>query len=510
MKKLFIPLLSFFFFVSGCYFIKHPKQVLKPVSFIGKKGKVVVLYAKQKKNGKISFIPLKTLKTGTRIFLKPGHYILANECSFYEFDHSLHKETVVNLGKVVIQPKHLAEPLDGTHFTLLTSCRDPIDQQVHIWTHRTEFDILPGKNSFLVSGQEVSFEFLSDNQFLKKLETYPVSLKIPQEVSQDSFFVLPYSKDVILPQNAPVISSAPLNGAVWLLPGSYMIEVNGSKRLFKIKESAKEQLSFDLGVLHVAEPKNFPMQERLSQGGRPIYVYLDQSVLFDLNTNYSVFPGSYKISLEGTDISKELSVEKGNVKRVQTQGARVLASSCEEVECYSVPGINLFETGKPSPSAKVKVNVPFIVFEQSYSYGVEGVRGVTKPLKTTFSGMVDNYVVRLKMNWEYKESLTKIRTEIVRLESRGGGVAGKSLDLLFSKPAEIYIPTADYTLTYFVVDKNLDKVKMRQDLSLNNHNEVKEFSIPIYYEKQNTSKAPPVQVEEVTEDDSLTLTPIVK
>jgi hypothetical protein len=510
------PFLFLILLMASCDFMKNPLKVLKPIHFVGERGKIAVLYKVEKDKspqGKKMYKPIKTLKTGSKIFIHEGQYALINECSKFEFTHKSEKETIIQLGKVRTHLNFTAE--QGTLPLLnvfLSSCRDPIEHKVKTWTNRLDFDLLPGKNVLYFSGQKMKFSLPQETKYEKVIETYPVSLRATQSESSDSYFILPFNKDTsqkINPKKAfPVVSFAPLNGTIWLIPGSYMIEINGSKRWFKLTSAVKEPLSFELGALRILESKDFPMEERLSVGGKPIYVYLDQSVLLDLNTTYPVFPGNYKLMLEGTEIFKPVVVEKGQTKIIHTLASKVV-SSCQDSQdnCKQIPNINIFEQGKITPLGKVKVNVPFLLFDNTYTFGVEGLRGLSKILKTNTTNVAENHLSRLKINWEYKESLTKIRTEIVRLEGRGSLIQGKSLDLLFAKPNEVYIPSGEYALSYFIVDKNLDKTKIRHDFSLA-ANETKEVSVTIYFEKQNSSKAPPAQVEKSSDETTRTLTPL--
>ncbi|MBX9704341.1 MAG: hypothetical protein K2X39_09340, partial [Silvanigrellaceae bacterium] len=258
------------------------------------------------------------------------------------------------------------------------------------------------------------------------------------------------------------------------------IEVNGSQKEIELDQN--NPMHLNLGILKINLPQSFPMMERLQAGGQPIFAYINEKVLFNLNTEYPIFAGKYQISLEGSEMTQDVEVIENGKTQVKTLGAKINAPGCpaQYKKCKSSPKITIHSHQLTLPIMNVETNIPFVVFDQNYQYGVEGVRGILRTLPTSNDSIKFESLVRIKLKWEVKSSTSRNnRTSLARFEARGLHVFGRSLDLLFAKPEEVYLPEGAYDLAYYVDDINLDKVKNRIDFSIAS-GETREFVIPVY------------------------------
>lgn len=449
--------------------------------FLGNPNKSVTIYKVNFSNNKKIYYPLMKISTNTKTLLPVGTYVLANECSSYEFNNDGVNEQKIVMSKVslVFNTKNNNQLENAQGNTYNSFCNDPLNKQEHWFTNKAEFDVLPGKNIISISGRNVNLDLDPRVYSEKKIQLWPLTLSSPINTDSSKFFSYPLDLST---QEKKFVISSPVNGTIWLQSGRYQIEVNGSNKIIQIKDFSTFDIK--LGVMRIVSPKNFPIDERLKAGGQPIFAYINEKVLFRLNTDYPVFPGKYRITLEGTEIEKYVDVSENQIAEVKTRGVQINSPPCPEKfeKCRLPPRITIHANRMPFVLMTVMPDMPFLVFDQKYEYGVEGIKGIFKNLIASDDSVRIDKLSRVKLKWEIKYTTGNIKTDFVRFEARSANVFGKSIDLMYFKPDEVYLPEGDFWLSYFVGDQNLVLPKTRVDLLLSG-GITKEVIVPIYTQK---------------------------
>ncbi|NBO37338.1 hypothetical protein EBU99_02010 [bacterium] len=526
--------------IAGCHhFNLLRKQTL---TLDAPKAMELVVYRQVGKAGQRVMSPVSLIRGGQSIELEPGDYLIANECSGYEFKQTRDKPTKipvrrltlilhgergiasveqnkqmdsnaetsaqqvaaespsatandVNSKKAVSENKEetqpdspqpsssAARPATEAQSVVNTMCFDPLDGQRNEWNKRRDFEILPGTTEIRIGGRVVKFENHGETSEPIALDLYPVSIVSAFQDIQSRFYLTAEEKDTKY-ENFVVSLSA--NSGTWLLPGNYSLEVNGTRRKLTVEKGALTEIS--VGVLRIDLPKNFPLEDRLKSGGQPVFVYLDTGALLNLDTDYLVFPGAYKVSIEGSEVQDAFQVESGEKTVVKTFAARVDVPACPESlkSCKSPPRITIHREQKPYALMTVEPKLPFLLLEGAYEYGVEGLRGIKKSLQRRAEHLAGESLARVRFKWDVRQAQGRYRTDLVRIESRGSNVYGRSLDLLFHKPDEVYVPAGNYDVTYFIGDPVLERSKSRQVLHLE-PGQTREVVIPLFMEKVSRS-----------------------
>jgi hypothetical protein len=541
----FITVLLATAILSGCSLLALTRK--QPLILDASPDVELVVYRQVGKAGQRVMSPVGLVRGGQSMPLEPGEYLLANECSGYTFKQTRDKPTKIPVRRLSlvlhgerinqppdtpsqesqsstsspIDPQATAQPeaavpqptpgsqtasdssgaeqalnpeqpaqsnvaltppsVPDVAATVHTLCLDPLDGQRNEWKNRREFDILPGTTDFRIGGRLFKIENHGENSDKVLLDLYPVTIVSTFPENEARFYLTPEEKEA-KSENSVVGMTA--NGSTWLLPGEYSVEVNGTRRKLSIERGALTEIS--VGVLRVDMPKNFPMEERLRAGGQPVFVYLDTGALLNMDTDYLVFPGTYTVSIEGSEVQDDFVVEGGQRTVVKTFAARVDVPSCPATfkACRTPPGITIHREQKPYALMTVEPKWPFILLEGTYEYGVEGLRGIKRNLQRRGDTLAGEPLARVKIKWDVRQAQGRFRTDLVRIESRGSNVFGRSLDLLFHKPEEVYVPAGNYELTYFLGDPLADRVKTRQSLLLE-PGQTREVVVPIYLEKLN-------------------------
>jgi hypothetical protein len=496
----------------------------------------LLVYRQVGKNGQRVMSPMGLIRGGEPIEIDAGHYLIANECSGFEFKQGLDKPTKIPLrrlsfvlhGEKGISPsetsastaveENVAVPLpvdtptsglessqtsdspplepavDAAQAQIVSSsknsspvsavhtmCIDPLDGQRNEWSNRRDFDLLPGTTEIRVGGRLIKFENHGETSEKYSVDLYPVTIVSNFTDIEARFYLTPEEKDQ---KSENSVIGLPANGSTWLMPGEYALEVNGTRRKLQIEKDALTEVS--VGVLRVEMPKNFPMEDRLKAGGQPVFVYLDTGALLNLDTDYLVFPGNYTVSIEGSEVQDVFTVEGGEKTIVKTFAARIDSPVCSDSAkgCRNPPRITIHRDQKPYALMLVEPKLPFLLLEGTYEYGVEGMRGIKRNLQRKPDALAGEPLARVRIKWDVRPTQGRNRTDLVRIESRGTNVFGRSLDLLFHKPEEIYVPSGSYDLTYLVGDPLLERSKSRMSLSLE-PGQTREVVVPLYLEKAN-------------------------
>lgn len=524
--------------LTGCQYLTLLRK--QTLTLDAPKDVELVVYNKVGRQGQKVMNPVGLVRGGETIELVAGEYLLANECSGYEFKHSSERPTKIPVRRLMLtlhgentqspqseaipagaqspQPEALpaeaeptqtaaesaggepaqpagvssaenggqnavaSSPLSPTG-VVHTMCVDPLDRQRNEWTNRRQFDILPGTTEMRIGGRVVTLENHGETSEPILLDLYPIMVNSQFPDIQARFYLTPEEKDA--KQDVSAVSLA-ANNPMWLLIGNYSLEVNGTRRKVTVEQGARIEIS--VGVLRIDMPAYFPIEDRLKAGGQPVFVYLDTGALMNLDTDYLVFPGSYTVSLEGSEVQDTVQVEGGEKTLIKTFAARVDVPPCPDTlkSCKSPPRITIHRDQKPYALMLVEPRLPFLLLEGTYEYGVEGLRGIKRTLQRRAENLAGEPLARVRLKWDVRLAQGRYRTDLVRIESRGQSTFGRSLDLLFHKPDEVYVPAGSYDLTYFVGDPLLERSKSRQSLFLE-PGQTREVVIPIYVEKVNRS-----------------------
>lgn len=474
----------------------------------------LVLYRQSGVSDKKVLTPVALLKGGDSIVIEPGEYMLANECSGYSFRQDSDRVTKIPVRRLslvlhgepephssqsnrdlletensdanesvklaVIPEKQLSSEVSASR--VYTQCRDPLDGQKSEWNNRREFDLLPGDTELRIAGKPLQVKNFGETSENISVDLYPIKIFSAFGETNTRFYIT--STDAENQSGHPVIG-VPANGSTWLLPGEYSIEVNGSRKKLSIDKGALTEVS--VGVIRVEIPENFPIEQRLKSGAQPVFVYLDNGALLNPDTDYVVFPGRYSVSIEGSEVQDRFEVFEGKKTIVKTFAAKIDAPPCPAniAKCKAPPAITIHKDQKPYALMTVESGLPFLLLEGEFEYGVEGMRGIKKSLVRRGDKLTGEPLARVLINWQLRPAQGRYRTELVRLESKGSSGFGKSLDLLFHKPDEVFVPSGSYDLTYFLGDPLLERSKSRQPLVLE-PGQTREVTVPVYVGNSET------------------------
>lgn len=444
----------------------------------------------EKGKGEVTYIPYAKLPTQKEVSLEAGTYFISNECSGFVYNHNAPSRLTMSRVSLKIPTFSRVVAVDkdntGPKNIVQSECVDPIDGIRSEWKDRTEFYFLPGNTKFLLGGRSISIA--AGKATHTELELFPLTVLPAEDNRSERFFVYPEES---ADSKETIVVSAEVGETLWLLPGNYGLEINGSRRRVAVERGS--QIDVPLGILRIETPQKFQfsLNENSSPDDRqPIFAYINNAVLFNLNNDYSVFPGQYSVSLGGSDLKDLFLVEAGKKTVVKTRGAVVEVPPCKGnlKSCKSAPSITIHKDNAPFALMTVETGNPFLVLDSKFEFGVEGTRGILRDLTTSTDSVGKSTLARLRINWEVRRAEKKQRTDLVRVESRGAPNYGRTLDLLFHKPEEIYLPAGHYQLTYSIITSGAEPSKHRIDLSIG-EGETREATVPIFPDRVESQES---------------------
>jgi hypothetical protein len=507
-------LLMFSIFFQSCTLFA-PKPAKQTLSLKGPAGLGAFLFRKQSlHNTSHSLIPKNRVKAQETVELEVGRYLLVEDCSKMEFDLTPHSPLEIHLSQLQLHLSHsTSESLDSTAneeetvsqsllppqaagVKALVRCEDPIDEHPLQFTHRTQFTLLPGTTQIQVSGHMSTFTADAHRSSLVEEHLTPVRFRIPEGTTSHTTVYFsqwnPTSKAVeSSPPNTESHSpsseemelfSVNTNDVLWLREGQYYLELNGSSSKISITKGHPEVI--ELGAFTVHMPKGFPMELRKKLGGGPVFINSAQGALFDLDKVHLLFPGVYRLFLENSDISTTAEVKTGEWAQLETTGMLVAPPQDPSIAENPNIKITIHKKGNSYAAHTVLAGMPFLVFDSDYQVGVEGVRGVNRDIDAKLGSWKQVQLGRLKLNWEQLVS-ARGKTDLVRVEAaspESGAINGKSLDLLFGKAQEVYLPEGEYRLTSYFQDFSGDRSKTSQSFQISAHRTA-ELRLPVYIDK---------------------------
>ncbi|MCA2958759.1 MAG: hypothetical protein IOD12_00810 [Silvanigrellales bacterium] len=460
---------------------------LSTLKVVGAPGNVVSVFsvpAAVKEGDVRRYVPVAQARTGEEIYLAPGNYFAANDCSGFAFTQRSEGSTLaLSTLRLVPHREALTEDafkVEGERHVVHTTCEDPIEGISHSWDDKLEIPLLPGKHRLNLAGTPLQAEFgLEASE--KVIDLFPLTVFLDGDAGDNRYFVL--QEDQAVRSDASIIS-VPVGGTIWVTPGVYALEINGTRRRAAVEKGMRTRVP--LGVLRIESPEKFPADLRARLGGQPVFAYINGGVLLNLNKDYVLFPGDYAVSVEGSELQDVFLVKTGEKTVVKTQGAQIDGPACpanpEAKPCRTVPKITLHKEQRPYSLMNVTPGMPFLVLEGKYEYGVEGMRGLLRLLATSPGSVAQEKLARLRFKWDVRQASSRTRTDLVRLESRGAENFGRSLDLLFNKPDEVYVPAGVYFLTYFVGDPQQERTKTRVEFTVA-QGQTREVVVPIFTDK---------------------------
>ncbi len=384
--------------------------------------------------------------------LDPGSYLILADCSSVSavvlpgrsvqlFSHQVQFETpnaTPESGQLSVQCDRLEK----------TRSRQNLSNRFQLTVLEGEWDILVGMVPIHLSMPKqhpqagpIKFPLSS----LEVRDPSPTAENVP-------FFVSPTEARVA------ITTPEAFNKRVFLLPGNYNVEVNGTQRQVSLGD--RMELVLEPGYLRVSTPEGVDLELSSRVRGNPSYVEINDGNWLNLNETYAVLPGTIGIKLNDSEEVREFQIEAGKLLDMQVRAVRVdLNCSPWEWNCLGSKRVYLYKENQPYPFANGVTDVPILFYENDVWIGLEGSRDLRYRIPNERSVVLGTWKLNVKP--EIATAPNRM-TDLLRLESTGMPFVGHTLDMSLDADSSFDLIRGPYYLTSYHRQLGNDGARQRQ------------------------------------------------
>ena len=274
----------------------------------------------------------------------------------------------------------------------------------------------------------------------------------PETPSDLSYFVSP-TTDLV-----SVTEKQDFGKWLFLLPGDYEVEVNGTKMLVSLSEGEKRVITPAFIKVETSSKIDLELSSQIR--GTPLFVEVNDGHWFSLNERYAVLPGKTMLRLSGSNQPKVVELEEGEKLDLPARSVTVdQGCSPWEWNCLGDLEVRLYQPAQPFPFTTGVTDVPLLFFEPEVFVGVEGSRNIRHRIP---KGVRD-----LEVHIGYLEIIPKpvhIKgqiTDLLRVEAQDPSLSGVTLDIALDRPTRMPLVTGQYQLAQYVMSTGVDGDRRR-------------------------------------------------
>ena len=427
----------------------------------------------------LQFISEQVGQFNQDITLTPGSYLVLADCSSETVIIYPHKRQTLLAHRLQFSPPHLPGRHDG--FSVQCNRSDKTRSRQHI-SNRLELNMLNGKHDLLVGMVPLRVDFASQTTEKPMTISHKLSsLQVESIGHQDqdrSYFVSPFD------ELTAVTKSQAFGQAEFLLPGNYVLEINGTKMQVSLKEG--EERIVKPARLSVTTSHDVDLVEAVKIKGSPWLVEINGGHWLNFNETYPVLPGKILVGISNSTQSIEVELSEGTELELKARSVRVdLQCPVGERSCLGDKAVSLYRAEEPYPFVESLSNIPIIYLEEAAQIlvGIEGSRDITYELGTKERDKrLAVGFLQLMPRPMYRLSQT---TDFLRVETTNEPLAGNTLDINLEKPTLMPLVVGHYTLAHHFSISNLDGERRRlaQNFSIES-GKICKLEIPVFFNEK--------------------------
>ncbi len=380
------------------------------------------------------------------IKLASGRYLVLADCSSQSVHVYAGQKTDLLAHQVNFLPS--ASPEDHDRFSIQCE-RAEKTRSRQFFSNRFSLSMIGDSHDILVGMVPLGLDFESMDSQQKPVKgprSFLLSaLKVdaPSDAAADlKYFVSP-TTDLV-----SVTEHQSFGHWMYLLPGNYEVEVNGTK--MKVSLAEGERRIIKPAFLKVTTNEKVDLDLSSQIRGTPLFVEVNDGHWFNLNEQYAVLPGSTRLRLSGSNQPLAIELKEGEILDLRARSVRVdQGCSPWEWNCLGDLEVHLYQPGQPFSISKSVTDVPLLFFEQDVQLGVEGSRNIRRRIP---KGSSD-----LEINLGYLEIIPRpvyVKgqiTDLLRVEAQDSELTGVTLDINLERPTRMPLVTGQYQLAQYVM-----------------------------------------------------------
>ncbi len=427
----------------------------------------------------LQFVSEQAGKFNEDVALSPGSYLVLADCSsetviIYPGEH----ETMVAHSIVFVTP-HPPGPQDG--FTIQCSRSDKTKSRQSI-ANRYELNIIHGKRDLLVGmvPMHIDFTTMPSPEQSKTLSYRLSALQVAdfdgnnQEVS---YFVSPVDELIAATKYQT------FGHWEFLLPGRYIMEVNGTRMQVDLKEG--EERMVKPALFKVTTSSDIDLEQPARIKGSPWLVEINTDHWLNFNERYATLPGTANVSINGSTQSVEVTFVEGEVLELKARSVTIDSGCKGDAACMGLHAVSLYLPEEPYPFTESVSDIPILFIDQDSPVlvGIEGSRDIIYeiPANVRDKTLPIGYAKIIPIAQHRPGQVT----DLVRVEALTGSTSGHTLDINLERPTVMPLAAGSYQLDHFLSMASADSDRHNNSRSFTvESGKMVELELPVYFSEK--------------------------
>lgn len=398
----------------------------------------------------LQFVSEQTGRFNQDISLSPGSYLVLADCS---------SETVIvypgrKVGLVAHRLKFVAPqtPSGQDSFSIQCSRSDKTRSRQHL-NGQFELTMIHGKRDLLVGmvPMHIDFDTIPQSNVPKDLSYRLAAVQVGNVPGREdaSFFISPV--------NELIAATKYQKFGHWefLLPGQYVLEVNGTRMKVSLGEDEKRIVRPALLRVTTSPDVDLDLPARIK--GSPWLVEINTAHWLSFNETYPVLPGTASLAISGSTQTVDVDLVEGAEIELKARSVTV-DSGCPtgDFACLGNRGINLSLPDEPYPFIESVTDIPVLFIDQGRSVllGIEGSRDISMEIPANVRDKTINLgFVKIIPQPQHKPGQA---TDLIRVDAMGLPWRGHSLDINIERPTLMPLIAGTYQLEHYISNTAID------------------------------------------------------
>lgn len=351
--------------------------------------------------------------------LNPGKYIILADCSSTTLMLSSNSVEILSVGELVLElPKtsfNEAFPLVQCERSAALGIKQKLQNRRTLQVLPTVQNILIGPAAFALEVKDLSSEHA--------VQTIPLAaIVVGSANDHGTYFVSGVNTA------APVSQAQELGKPIFLLPGQYLIELNGTHNQITI--GPLETKMQTVGYFLINTPKNnttLKLNERSEQN----FVETKAGSIYELNKVHVVLPGILALRIGNTLYYHDISVEEQKTTNRLLESV-VVISKCEppEILCKKKQKVFLFQNNNPYYFSQGFTNEAiYHWFSDPIKISLNTTESIFRTIPAGTMNVTES-IGRLELHFKKNNSpLKELRTNFLRIYPTSRKMEGESYDI---------------------------------------------------------------------------------
>lgn len=413
--------------------------------------------------------------------LSPGLYLILADCSSELVVVLPNTNKILTTHKVSFRTPTI--PKSGDKFSILCS-RHPKSKSNQILNNKFDLNILSGVRELLVGMNPLKLDLRDESKGSIEKEFILSAFKVEsldQMKKEPKYFISPIGGLISITEYQN------FGNNMFLLPGKYKIQVNGSQMNIELKNGEVREVKPSFIRVEAPSEVQFDLASKIT--GEPLYIELNEGHRLDYNETYAVLPSTINLRLSSSKDYKSYEVSSEETKIIKVNGLLV-DFGCSEFEwsCIGKRNVFLYRDKEDSFFAEGKTDSPVLFTDEEIWIDIEGSRNIRKKITTKNNFQIlDVGMVSVRPRPSVKKG---IYTDLLRVEVDGELLDGHSIDLSLQSDSQIPLLVGKYKLAHyvsFVDDDHGERMDHKSSISIKKNSE-KSHALTVYLKDSKYKK----------------------